>query len=254
MTSRPPARSPLHVLLSGLLLAACGGVPEPEWAPAEEPLGTREAAMCSGLSVTSLNIDGISTYGGELAGAGTWSVSTFANAVSLEFYVDGQTPPSTSERLGSSGSWSYSRSGVACGSHTFEVRAYPMVVASDGTRTICREGYKSASRVVTEPCPPTASVSCSRISTTTLRCTGSARGGSGTYTPYWQEYWYSYYDQTEYLNPWSQGAWSADYYCTGVSSTTTAYDVVQFHFKVTDSNGMTSNTSSSPTYKCKPMY
>jgi hypothetical protein len=34
----------------------------------------------------------------------------------------------------------------------------------------------------------------------------------------------------------------------------TAYDVVQFHFQVTDSNGAVSNVGSSATYKCKPMY
>jgi hypothetical protein len=257
MTQRPPARSVLGVLVSGLLLAACGDVPGAEVAPSEEPLGTREAAMCSGLSVTSLDINGgISTYEGELAGAGDWSVSTFANGVFLEFYVDGQTP-STTERLGSSGSWSYSRTGVACGPRTFEVRAYPMVVASDGTKTICRENYsyRSVTRIVTEPCPPTASISCSRISTTTLRCTGSASGGSGSYTPYWQEYGYSYYDQMEFINPWHPSLWTSDMTtCTAVSANATAYDVVRRYFKVTDSNGVTSATVSSPSYKCKPLY
>ncbi|HYO72166.1 MAG TPA: hypothetical protein VEU33_39445 [Archangium sp.] len=254
MTPRAPARLPSRrFLLPALLLVACGGGPESEVAPGEESLGTRESAMCSGLSVTSLTLDGISTYQGELAGAGTYAVSPFANGVSLEFSVDGQTPSST-ERLGSSGTWSYSRTGVACGPRTFEVRAYPMVVASDGTKTVCRESYKSVTRIVTEPCPPTASVSCSRLSTTTLRCTGSASGGSGSYTPYWKEYWYSYYEQTEYLNPWSQGAWTADYYCTGVTASATAYDLVRFYFQVTDSNGATSNVGTSATYKCKPMY
>ncbi|WPB82382.1 hypothetical protein KYC5002_25095 [Archangium violaceum] len=240
------------LMLPTLLLAACGGVPESEVAPAEEPLGTRESAMCSGLSVTSLTLDGISTYEGELAGAGTWSVSTFANAVSLEFYVDGQTP-STTERLGSSGTWSYSRTGVACGPRTFEVRAYPMVVASDGTKTICRESYKSATRIVTEPCPPTASISCN-LTSGLLRCTGSASGGSGSYTPQWQGYWNSYHEQTEYLFPWIQGMWISNNSCAPVSPSATAYDVVQLHFKVTDSNGVTSNTVSSPTYRCLPMH
>ncbi|WNG59490.1 hypothetical protein F0U59_35855 [Archangium gephyra] len=254
MSSRSPARPLLRrVLLSSLLLPACGGVPEFEMAPAEEPLGTREAAMCSGLSVTSLNLDGISTYGGELAGAGTWEVSTFANAVSLEFYVDGQTP-STTERLGSSGSWSYSRTGVACGPRTFEVRAYPMVVASDGTKTVCRESYKSATRIVTEPCPPTASVSCILQTPGLLRCTGSASGGSGSYTPQWQGYWDSYFYQTEYLFPWQQGLWVSNSSCTPVSPRASVYDVVQLHFKVTDSNGVTSNTVSSPAYKCEPVH
>lgn len=254
MTQRRPARSALHSLLSGVLLAACGGIPGSEVAPSEEPLGTREAAICSGLSVTSLNIDGISTYEGELAGAGTWSVSTFANGVSLEFYVDGQTPPSTTERLGSSGTWAYSRTGVACGPRTFEVRAYPMSVASDGAKTVCRESYKSATRIVTEPCPTIASVSCSRISTTTLRCTGKGSGGSGSYTPSWQFYVYSYYDQMEYSWPTYLGMWTADISCTAVSATATAYDVLRLDFKVTDSNGVTSSTVSSPSYKCKPMY
>ncbi|OJT25292.1 hypothetical protein BO221_10520 [Archangium sp. Cb G35] len=233
-------------------MTACGGAPESEVAPAEELVGTRESAMCSGLSVTSLTLDGISTYEGELAGAGTYAVSTFANAVSLEFYVDGQTP-STTERLGSSGTWSYSRTGVACGPRNFEVRAYPMVVASDGTKTICRESYKSVTRIVTEPCPPTASISCTKLSTGVLRCTGSATGGSGSYMPQWQGYWDSYFYQEEYLFPWQQGSWISSSSCSPTTSTT-FYDVVQMHFKVTDSNGLTSNTVSSPAYKCYPVH
>jgi len=254
MTQRRPARSALGLLLSGLLLAACGDgdIPGSGLAPSEEPLGTREAAMCSGLSVTSLTLDGISTYEGELAGAGTYAVSPFANGVSLEFYVDGQTP-STTEVMGSSGSWSYSRTGVACGARTFEVRAYPMVFASNGTKTTCRESYKSVTRIVTEPCPTTASVSCSRISTSTVRCTGTGGGGSGSYTPSWHTYVYSYYDQFEYNWP-AHPNWTVDMGCRAVSSTATAYDVMRVDFKVTDSTGVTSNTVSSPNYKCAPMY
>jgi hypothetical protein len=255
MTQRRPTRSALGPLLSGLLLAACGAgeLPGSEWVPSEEPLGTREAAMCSGLSVTSLTLDGISTYQGELAGAGTYAVSTFANAVSLEFSVDGQTPSST-ERLGSSGTWSYSRTGVACGSRTFEVKAYPMVVASDGTKTVCRESYKSVTRIVTEPCPTIASISCSRISTEKVRCTGQGSGGSGAYTPSWKTSVYSYYDQMEYSWPSYLGLWTVDLSCRAVPANATAHDVLRLDLKVTDSNGVTSNTVSSPNFKCAPMY
>lgn len=255
MTQRRPVRSTLGLLLSGLLLAACGegDIPGSGLAPSEEPLGTREAAMCSGLSVTSLTLDGVSTYEGELAGAGTYAVSTFANAVSLEFSVDGQTPSSI-ERLGASGTWSYSRTGVACGPRTFEVRAYPMIVASDGTKAVCRESYKSVTRTVTEPCPTIASVSCNRISTTTVRCTGTGSGGSGSYTPSWRTSVYSYYDQMEFSWPSYLNMWTVDMTCHAVSATATAYDVLKLDFKVTDSTGVTSNTVSSPNYKCAPMY
>jgi hypothetical protein len=134
------------------------------------------------------------------------------------------------------------------------VRAYPMIVASDGTKTVCRESYKSVTRIVTEPCPTTASISCSRISTTTVRCTGTGSGGSGSYTPSWHTYVYSYYDQMEYSWPSYLDMWTVDMSCRAVSTTATAYDVLRLDFKVTDSNGVTSNTVSSPNYKCAPMY
>lgn len=150
-------------LLSGLLMTACGGGPEAGLAPSEEPLGTAGSALCSGASVTSLTISGISTYQGEMAGSGNWKVSTATNAVRLEYYVDGALRSSedrcdaaggTTNCTGS-GPWHFSASGISCGTHTFLVKAYPMVIDSAGNRTTCWDSPKSLSRSVAgDACPP----------------------------------------------------------------------------------------------------
>lgn len=143
--------SPLCVLLSGLLLTACGGVVDSP--DAMEPLGAAELALCSSSAVSSLTISGISTYQGEMAGSGTWAVSYPANAVRLEFRID-NVLQSASELTGTSGSWYFSKAGLSCGTHTFNVKAWPMVVDSSGGRTTCWSNTsKSVSQYPTEPCP-----------------------------------------------------------------------------------------------------
>ncbi|WPB82383.1 hypothetical protein KYC5002_25100 [Archangium violaceum] len=186
---------PFGILLAGLVLAACGGVTEAELVPVgEEPTGTREAALCSGLSVTDLTLNGISTYQGEMAGNGAWTVSTSSNAARLEFYVDGVLR-STSEEVGTpntsgtiSGTWFFSTTGIACGTRSFEVRAYPMVISSTGSRTTCYESRRTLTRSVTEACPspPDAWPNCVRKTSTTVECTGTAQGGAAPYTAYWK--------------------------------------------------------------------
>ena len=142
--------APFWALLLGLWLGACGGVPEAGLAPGDEPLGTQESALCVGLSVTTLTTSGISSYQGELAGSGSWAVSSGANGIRLEYYLDGVLL-SVEERLGTSGTWYFSGE-MTCGTHTFQVRGYPMVVDSGGTRTTCYSGSKSVSQSVTETC------------------------------------------------------------------------------------------------------
>lgn len=187
--------SPFGVLLAGLVLAACGGVPDAGLEPLEEgPTGSRESALCSGLSVTQLDINGISTFQGEMAGNGPWTVSTSSNAVRLEYYVDGALR-SVSEEMGTpnaagtiSGTWSFSTAGIACGTHTFEVRAYPMVISSSGSRTTCFESPRVLTRSVTEACatPLYAWHNCTRKTSTTVECKGAAQGGTAPYTAWWK--------------------------------------------------------------------
>ncbi|HYO53144.1 RCC1 domain-containing protein, partial [Archangium sp.] len=150
-------RSSLRFLVGGLLmLAACGGGSEAGLSPVEESLGTHEAAMCAGSNVTTLSITGASTYQGVMAGSGTWAVAYPANAVHLDYYVDGVLR-SSDERTSASGTWYYSSAGFTCGiSHTLQVRAIPMVIDSSGTRTVCWENTRSASQIVLESCPITA--------------------------------------------------------------------------------------------------
>ncbi|HEX5753893.1 MAG TPA: hypothetical protein VFZ09_47355 [Archangium sp.] len=154
---RDRTRSSFSLVLSGLLLAACGVAPEPGLAPTE-PLGTREAAMCSGTSVSALDFYGISTYQGEMAGNGGWAVSGGANAIYLDYYVDGALY-SSELRMGLSGTWYFSQGGISCGSHLFEVKASPAVIDSSGNQTYCwMSGPRALSQYVQdETCAPPAS-------------------------------------------------------------------------------------------------
>ncbi|WNG60379.1 hypothetical protein F0U59_40975 [Archangium gephyra] len=146
-------RAPLCSLLSALLLVACGGT-DVVSTPAEEALGTQESALCSGVTV-STSISGASIYQGELAGSGSWTTSTGANAVRLEYYVN-NTLYTSEERTGTSGTWYFSYTGFsACGTtYGFQVKAYPMVIDSAGNRTTCYASPNTVSQnVSTDPCP-----------------------------------------------------------------------------------------------------
>jgi hypothetical protein len=243
-------RPSLRALVSGLLLSACGVLPEAELAPAGGPLGTQESALCSSLSVTQLSLQGISTYQGTMAGSGSWALSTGANAIRLEYYVDGVLR-SAEERTGTSGSWYFSTSGIACGPRTFLVKAYPMVVDSNNNRTTCYDKVQTLTQTVTESCPqpttPTASVSCSTSGTSsrwTVQCTGRASGGSGSFTPYWS---WIYGTNT---SSWSQTGWTEYVDCAYSQSAAT----LQLQFKVIDSNGVESNVAKSSIIKyCLPI-
>lgn len=152
------------VACSGLLLTACN-VTVGELSP-DEPLGTHEAAMCASSSVSVLTIDGATIYQGELAAAGSWSVTYPANAIRIEYHVDA-TLAEFHEYPGTSGTWSYSRTSLACGTpHAFEVRAYPMVLDSSGLRATCLgNGPKKTSTSLSETCctPETDAQFCSRL-------------------------------------------------------------------------------------------
>ncbi|HEX5748786.1 MAG TPA: hypothetical protein VFZ09_21270 [Archangium sp.] len=241
---RPSLLRPLVTAsLSGLLLAACGGAPE-ELVPAEEQPGTQQSALCSGLSVTDLSIGGISTWQGEMAGSGPWAVSTGANAVRLEYYVDGALR-SIEDRTGGSGTWYFSTTGIACGTRNFTVKAFPMVVDSAGNRTVCLDVPRSVSQAVTEACPvPSVSMTCARATSTAMRCTGSATGGSGSYTPYWQEWEYGY------PLGWYSGAMIETFFCPTPSTTASANTTKKAEFKVIDSNG-TASAVVSRSFSCR---
>ncbi|HEX5744870.1 MAG TPA: AMP-binding protein [Archangium sp.] len=140
-------------LLCGWLMGVgCGGQ-DTGGVPAVEPLGTQEAAMCAGTSVSSLSLAGISTYEGEMAGNGQWAVASPANAVRLEYYLD-NVLQSSEERPYASGTWYFSTAGVACGSHGFLVKAIPMVIDSAGNRTVCWSSPgRTLTQTVADGCP-----------------------------------------------------------------------------------------------------
>lgn len=243
--------SSLCLLASGFMLA-CGGAPEQELAPSAEVLGTREAALdCAGASVSGLGIQGASSYGGVASGGGTWAATYPANAVFLEYYLDGVLKGSEYKMGDSSrtGAWNFNTSPVSCGSHTFEVRAYPAVHDSTTGYGKCTTGSKTASTSITQACP-TASLSCTRTSTWAVTCTGSGGGGTGTRTPYWQLTGLSAHDTTEMqFYSWeASSSWSKGYPCEQTSSSFA--DRLKFEFKVRDESGMESTSRTSYVY-CK---
>jgi hypothetical protein len=245
-------RPPLRVLLSGLMLAACGGAPETGLAPSEEPLGTQESALCSGASVTTLTILGVDSYGSEVAGSGSWAVSSPANAVHVDYYIDGAKYSESEYRSDTrSGTWnfSYNHTPLSCGSHTFQVRAYPMIIDSAGNRTSCQmSGPQSASKGFTQYCP-SASVSCG-VSGNYVVCNGSGSGGTGSpYTPSWQFHAESTQGES-YTSSWYNGDWTQSYYCP---PTHVFYPSEQLtiSFKVRDSGGAESYEDSSQSFFCQ---
>jgi hypothetical protein len=145
-------RTPFPLLLLGLL-AACGGI-EPNELDAMEELGTSEAAMCYNATASGLSISGISTYQGDMVGAGSWEVTYPANAVWLDYYID-DVKQSSEQRFSDtrSGSWSFSKTSVSCGPHTFKVIAYPMVAYSGGSSVCWSNTSQTRTQVVNEPCP-----------------------------------------------------------------------------------------------------
>ncbi|HYO72138.1 MAG TPA: hypothetical protein VEU33_39305 [Archangium sp.] len=147
---RESMRPLVCAVLCGLLLTACGGTETDPLLP-EETLGTQQSELCLGLSVTSLAVSGASTYNGEMAASGTWTVAPGANAVRLEYYV-GDMLYTTEERVGTTGTWYFSTAGIACGPRNLVVKAWPMVVDSAGNRTTCSAVLTSTTVTVTEDC------------------------------------------------------------------------------------------------------
>jgi hypothetical protein len=260
---RESIRWTFRALLAGLMLTGCGGAPEEELAD----LGTRESAICSGSSVSNLTISNATSWGGELVAIGDWTVTYPANGVHLDFYVDGVLR-GQAEREGDvnrSGTYNFSYSPVGCGSHTFEVKAYPMTFASGQATDWCpTSGPQAKSTAFSQSCP-TASLSCS-LSGSYINCTGSGSGGSGSLTPYWQKR--IQYAGTPTIVPlgWAPGSWTKSYYCppplgfrsmSSTSSTSSVSPMVIFEddqvwidFKVRDSSGMESTVRSSTRYAC----
>ncbi|HYO65837.1 MAG TPA: hypothetical protein VEU33_07130 [Archangium sp.] len=250
---------PLRLLLSGLMLTACGAPLDSELDPAEAPapaeeLGVQESASCSGSSVSALAISGFSSYGGEAAGGGTWSVNYPANAVHLDFLLDGMVR-GQAEVLGDSnrtGSWSFSYKPMSCGvQHTFTVRAYPMTISSTGEKFWCPgSGPQERSWIFSEPCP-TSTFSCGRSSSTHMTCTGTASGGNGgPYDALWYEH--EQHDSGLVSNyGWYQGPLAKSFYCPMVMPPfLPANGSMSIYFVARDATGLEA-AMQSRTFSCR---
>ncbi|MDY7232999.1 hypothetical protein [Hyalangium rubrum] len=197
--------------------------------------------------MTNLTNNGVSSYAGEIAGNGTWAVSTLANALHLDYYVDGSLRASD-ERPGTSGYWYYSGGGYGCGSHSFEVRAYPMVIDSNNNRTVCWSSPMTLSQSVVQTCP-TASLSCSRnLATGYVNCTGSGSGGEPSYQYQWNIRYSNDYSSWE--SGWFSNGTSYSEYCPRGFYVDAYYWNAQLQLRVVDFAGMSSTVVSSQNYLC----
>lgn len=244
-------RSPLCAVLSGMMLMACGGPEETGLAQAED-LGTQESAICSGSSVSTLSSSGFSSWGGEAAGAGSWTVAYPANGIHVDYYIDGALRGSSDIQgnASRSGSWNFSYSPVSCGSHKFEAKGYPITLHSNGTIDRCpSSGPKTLTVNFTQACA-SASLSCSRTSSTYVTCTGSASSGAGApYTPLWQQR-VEREDGSTYTSAWSQGSMSRSFYCP-FTNIIFPSDMLTVSFKVRDASGMESQATFGNMFICE---
>ncbi|HZH17581.1 MAG TPA: hypothetical protein VE057_24720 [Archangium sp.] len=221
-----------------------------ELAPAEEPLGTQEAALdCAGASAT-VSLQDFTSWGGVGSGGGSWSVTYPANAVVLEYFIDGVLsggPESLQGDSNRAGYWSFNNT-VSCGSHTFMVKAYPAVYnsATQAYAKCSGTGTASQSKSFSQSCP-TASLYCSRTSTWNISCSGS--GGSGTLAPYWRQQ-ILYEGGTSYAGYWFEAPSTYNFYCQEPSYQD-PIDQLTISFKVRDSSGMDSAVKSA-SYSCAP--
>lgn len=249
MISRNTIRLSLGAVLSGLVLTACGGIPEAGLAPTEELLGTQQSALCTGLRVDNLSIAGVDSYNHEASGGGNWQVSPGANAVRMEYYVDGVMKSAT-EYSGSAGTWYFSSSSTTCGMHQFEVRAYPMVVDSAGNRTTCFEAPSSNYASFNQYCTPTPSLDCYRMDEYEVVCHASATGGSFVYTPYWQTDRQLTPTGSHRYSGWSAGDWTMYFPCALPPPRDPYYGTLRVQLKVTDATGETTGVLTSDRFNC----
>jgi hypothetical protein len=247
---RDLSHSPLSALLAGLMLAACGAPDEGRPAPSED-LEAQGSAICSGSSVSALSLAGFSSWGGEAAGSGSWTVTYPANGIHVDYYIDG-TLRGSSDILGNasrSGTWNFSYSPVNCGSHTFEARSYPITINSGGTIDRCpSSGPKSLTTSFSQSCP-TASITCSRPSNI-LSCQGTGSGGSGgPYTYHWQVYAQPY-NEPSYYSSWYASSSSTTSITCPYHNWDPPYDLARISLKVSDSSGLVSNVVYGEAFPC----
>ncbi len=241
-------------LLSGLLLAACGAPTEEGPAPSEAPLGTQASALCAGATVGSLTISSITAFGGEASGSGTWSVTSPANGIHLEFYINGIKRGEQQLRGDSNraGTWSFSYRPVTCGgSHSLVLKAYPLSILSTGVERCETASPASASASFSEACP-TATLSCARSSSTEIACTGGGSGGTGApYTAQWRRTEENRSTGSVYQSDWYAGPLTNTFYCPqGFPILSPTNAELRIEFKARDASGLES-TALSQAYPCR---
>lgn len=174
---------------------------------------------------------------------GSWQVAYPANAVFLEYYIDGvrydygdHTPDDPINRTGS---WHFSHQGIACGSHTFEVRAWPLVLSSTGRDVCGPSASKTLSQSFSEACPIGA-LSCARSSTTSITCTGNGSGGTGgPYTALWKVE--EKVGSRPQVSDWSSGLLTETFICPKKTSIQYPYNgELTVSFMARDASGLVS--------------
>lgn len=156
---------------------------------------------CTGMSAT-VDIDAYShTCPDTLAADGDWSVSTGADRVLLEYYIDGTESGDkvqSETRAGLGGSWDFADDYSSSCEHTLFVKAYPEVWNGSGYATCWDHDATDSTGFAVSCTTPTVTIddcewtSCSGglQGSCDGSCEGSVSGGGGspfTYTWKWTE-------------------------------------------------------------------
>jgi len=133
------------------------------------------AGLCKEVGIKVVN-DGLHYEGGSVKVSGSWEAPGGpVRGVLLEYRLDSDRYQAETQS-GSAGKWRYSEEFKECGSHVFEIVAFPSVV-EDGRTVYCLPLGKTVRAFFDLPCQGmTSRLDCTGWSCKDGRCTGTCTG------------------------------------------------------------------------------
>lgn len=195
-------------MAAGLSVAACGAEvqadDDEEFAEEAIGEGAQELGLCAG-TIASTTITGVAVANGIMSATGGYSLGGGANAVYLEYLIDGVLKQSEIRYSGST--WQATQGGITCAAHNLQVNAYPMVVTSSSATTCLDNGTSAASGFYGSPCVPNATLSCVFDGAPLIICDGGGSGGIAPLTAHWRYSWKSNSSSTWTVGDWFEAQW-----------------------------------------------